>query len=58
MQSEDVGSNRCAATVLLVTALMVFGAAAGATAQTGPSMEMSGFGMADAIVDIKQNNPD
>ena len=58
MQSEDVGSNRCAATVLLVTALMVFGAAAGATAQTGPSMEIYGFGMADAIVDIKQNNPD
>ena len=42
MRREDAGSDRFAAT------LVAFGAAARATAQTGPSMEIYGFGMADA----------
>jgi hypothetical protein len=45
-----------------MVALVVFGAASVARAQapapTGPSLEVYGFGMADAIVDFNQNNPD
>jgi hypothetical protein len=51
---------------LLVAALTMLGAASGARAQSGqaaaakpgPTLEIYGFGQADAIVDFKQNNPD
>jgi DcaP outer membrane protein len=43
----------------LVCSLIVLGFATGAWAQSSaPSLEIYGFGMADAIVDFNQNNPD
>ena len=49
--------------VTLMVALAMLGAAAGARAQTPaapspPTVEIYGFGQADAIADFKQNNPD
>ena len=50
-------------TLPFMVALAILGAAAGARAQTPaapspPTVEIYGFGMADAIADFKQNNPD
>ena len=49
--------------VTFMVALAMLGAAAGARAQTQPlpstpTVEIYGFGQADAIADFKQNNPD
>ena len=49
--------------VTFMVALAMLGAAAGARAQTPaapspPTVEIYGFGQADAIADFKQNNPD
>jgi hypothetical protein len=50
-------------TLPFMAALVMLGAAAGARAQTPaapspPTLEIYGFGQADAIADFKQNNPD
>jgi hypothetical protein len=60
MRNKNVRGNWPAATVLIAATLVVLGGAPGASAQSapGPSLEVYGFGMADAIVDFKQNNPD
>jgi hypothetical protein len=57
MRKNDARGSWSAATVFVAT-LMTLGAASGAAAQTSPSIEIYGFGMADAIVDVNQNNPD
>jgi hypothetical protein len=48
-------------TQMIMAALVVFGVSSVARAQapaSGPTMDVYGFGMADAIVDFNQNNPD
>jgi len=50
-------ARRTAATAFLALGL-VAAAASGVRAQGQPSVEIYGFGMADAIADFKQNNPD
>src|SRR5512139_3502038 len=64
MTTNHSPAPRYAALGLLVAALALFGAASMASAQTtqaqqsAPSIDVYGFGQADAIADFKQNNPD
>lgn len=58
MRRKRGEGRQMAATMWLAGVLMIFGAVSDVAAQTGPSIEIYGFGMADAIVDVKQNNPD
>ena len=61
MRNKETGAGRLAAALRMVAALAVLGVAPGAWAQTSaqsPSVEIYGFGQADAIADFNQNNPD
>src|SRR6187431_233 len=57
MQNRDASSITKS---LVAAALVTFGLAANASGQNAasPSVEIYGFGQADAIADFKQNNPD
>lgn len=60
MRKENVRGRWPAVTQTILATVVVLGGVSVAHAQTpsGPTMDVYGFGMADAIVDFNQNNPD
>ena len=58
MSLGSATANTASAVRRLSLACALVGFATGAWAQGAPSVEIYGFGQADAIADFNQNNPD